>query len=405
MKIRTFILGLAALALIGSGAALAAEDGEGGKRHPSYNLMGRDASRTAADSPLNPNFVVADEARMSEGKFWRSGFINETLVGMTLEDVDGDGKNEVVYVSNRNVYVSRMGAGKMQQLAKYSFDPTDTIVSVDAMSLTGGGGQEIIVSVQNDQGAPASRIFSFSGSELQVLASNIPWYLRVTGGPGGRFLAGQRGSSSKGDVYSGQVMRMSFDGSKVKSQGSAGLPSGVDVFNFTLGRIGSGGMQAVAAIRFPSEHIFLYEGANRAWESKEEYGGTMNAIRQPMTAPEEKQREFLPSRLLITDIDRDGQNELVVAKNDRGGVQFMSNQRAFSGGAIQVFKYANMSLSPYFRTRSLPGPAVDYALGDFFNDGTIQLVTAVVTEQDGGLLKEGRSVIISYELTTNASAE
>lgn len=397
MRFLKLALALSVLAVIGTGAAFADNGQDGNKRHPSYNLMGRD-TQPAADSPLNPNFVVAEEARMSEGKFWRSGFINESLVGLVVEDIDGDGKNEIVYAGSRNVFVARVGGGKMQQLAKYAFDPTDTIVSVDALDLTGDGRMEIIVSVQNDKQAPASQILNFSGGELIPAAKNIAWYLRVVGGPGGRFLAGQKGSTSKGAVYSGNVMRMKFDGSSVSSQGSVGLPSGINLFNFTIGRLGSSGMQLTAAIRFPSEHLLLYEGPNRVFETKEEYGGTMISLRQPMSGMEDRKREFLPSRLLIADIDRDGQNELIVAKNDRGGVPFMSNQRGFTSGVMQVFKYAGMSLTPYFRTRTLPGPAVDYSLADYDNSGHISLVVAVVTEQKSGMMQEGRSVIVAYEL-------
>ena len=398
MRFLKLALVLTVLMVFGSGAALADDKQSESKRHPSYNLMGRD-TQPAADSPLNPNFMVADEARMSEGKFWRSSYLTESLVGMVVEDIDGDGRSEIVYASSRNVYVARVGGEKMAQMAKYAFPLTDNIVSVDAMDLTGDGRMEIIVSAQNDKQAPVSQILSFIGSELTPMATKIPWYLRVVGAPGGRFLAGQKGSSSKGSVYSGKVMRMSFNGSTVSSQGSVGLPSYVDVFNFTLGRLGSGGLQMTAAIKFPSEHIFMYEGSNRAWESKEEYGGTMNALRQPMTMDEEKKRVFLPSRLLIADIDRDGQNELIVAKNDRGGIPFMSNQRGFTSGIIQVFKYANMSLTPFFRTRTLPGPAVDYALADYNNSGHLSLVVAVVTEQKSGMMQDGRSVIVAYEIS------
>ena len=367
------------------------------KRHPTYSLIGRDAP--SAESPLNPNFVVAEEAHLKESGFWRSSYFNEQLVGLVVEDIDGDGQNEVVFASTKSVTVTRFSGGQLVQLAKFSAMTTETIASVDAINLTGGGNMEIVCSVQDENFSPVSKILSFTGSDLVVLADKIPWYLRAVGGPGGKFLAGQKAATDRKTVYSGNVMRVSFDGKQIKSQGTVGLPPHVNLFNFSIGRIGSGGMQMVAAIRFPTEHIFLYEGKNRAWESKEEYGGTMTHLVPTNTGAESNRyREFLPSRLLIYDIDGDGQNELIVAKNDRGGVPFMSGQRAFTSGAIQAFKYTNMSLTPFFRTRTLPGPGVDYALGDFNNNGTLDLVVAVVTEPKSGAMKEGRSVIVAYEI-------
>jgi hypothetical protein len=159
-----------------------------------------------------------------------------------------------------------------------------------------------------------------------------------------------------------------------------------------------------AAIRFPSEHIFLYESKNRAWESRAEYGGTMTYL-APLNNREtsDRRREFLPTRLLIFDIDGDGQNELIVAKNDRGGVPFMSNQRDFSGGAIQAFKYQNLSLTPFFRTRTLPGAVADIQLADFRNNGTLSLVAAVVPQSKSGMLSEAMSLIVAYDLSGPAA--
>ena len=365
------------------------------KRHPSYQLMGRDAP--PKDSPLNPNFVVAEEAHMTESGFWRSSYINETLVGLTAADIDNDGRNELVYISKRNIYVGRIGDKKLAQLAKYTIPLTETMLSVDVLDLTGDGKMEVIVSAINDNYKASSTIFDFTGSELVPTATRIPWYLRVVGGPGGYFMAGQKSGSDARSAYSGSVRRMDFNSSKVSGGSSVGLPPFVNIFSFNIGRLGSGGIQMVAAIKFPSEHIFLFEGNNQAWESREEYGGTMNYI-QMNAETDGRYREFLPARILISDIDGDGQNELILAKNDRGGVPFMSGQRGFTSGTMQAFKYSNLSLTPFFRTRTLPGPGVDYKLIDVDNNGIKDLVVAVVTQQGSGMLKEGRSVIVAYEL-------
>ena len=397
MKTCRFFLLFIALGLLALTSPALADNSNQQKRHPNY-MMGRDAAQNPT-SPLNPNFVEAPEARLSESGFWRSSYIDESLVGLAVADIDGDGQNEVVYAGAKNIYVTRVVGGKLQQLAKYTAQGLN-IVSLDALDLTGDGRMEIICSAQDDKKGASALILSFNGNSLTPLAERIPWYLRVVGPSGSQFLAGQKPGTNKNSFYSGNVMRMKFSGGKVSSQGQVGLPSFVNVFNFTMGRIGSGGLQMTAAIKFPSEHIFLFEGTNQAWESREEYGGTMTYLEPVSGGSEHTSREYLPSRILIADIDGDGQNELIVAKNDRGGVAFMSKLRAFSGGAMQAFKYSNMALSPFFRTRSLPGPGVDYALADFNNNGTMDLVVAVVTEQKSGMMVEGRSVIIAYELGT-----
>jgi hypothetical protein len=141
----------------------------------------------------------------------------------------------------------------------------------------GDGRLEIICSAQDEKSAPVSFILKFDGSALTPLAQRLPWYLRVVSSGDSRFLAGQRAATDGSRVYSGGVHRVSFNGSGIASQGAMSLPEHVDLFNFIQGRLGSGGSMT-AAIRFPSEHIFLYESQNRAWESREEYGGTMTYL-------------------------------------------------------------------------------------------------------------------------------
>ncbi|MDR2724879.1 MAG: FG-GAP-like repeat-containing protein [Candidatus Adiutrix sp.] len=370
-------------------------------RHPAYNLIGRDAP--SPSSPLNPNFVVAEEAHLREGGFWRSSYINENLVGLSVADIDRDGQNEVVYASEKNIWLTRFSGNALTQLAKYSVPATQRIVSVDVFDVDGDGRLEIICSAQDENNAPISFILKFDGSTPTPLAQKLPWYLRVVGQGGSRFLAGQKAATGGTQVFTGGVQRVSLKGSSIASQGSVGLPEYVNLFNFVQGRLGSGGMMT-AAIRFPSEHIFLYENKTRAWESREEYGGTMTYLApQNYREAGDRRREFLPARLLLFDIDGDGQNELIVAKNDRGGVPFMSNQRAFTSGVIQAFKYQNLSLTPFFRTRTLPGAVVDLQLADFKNNGTLSLIAAVLTQPKSGMLSEGLSLIVAYDISVSAA--
>ena len=398
MKLIKFAMLALIITLVVPGLAGAQEKTE--KRHPSYTMTGRD--NPPPDSPLNPNFVVAEESRLSESGFWRSPYIPESLVGVCVADITGDGRNEVIYASARNVYVARVDGQNLAQIARYAVPITENVVSLDTLDVNGDGQIEIIISGQDSNFNACSTILSLNGEELTPLARGIPWYLRVVGHPNGRFLAGQKSSTSRSSVFTGSVMRMKFDGSKVSSQGAVGLPPFINIYNFTIGRLGSSGTQMVAAIKWPTEHVFLFEGTNQAWESREEYGGTMNRLESAGSGSDTNNREYLPSRLLIADIDGDGQNELIVAKNDRGGIPFMSNQRGFTSGVMQAFKYSNMSLTPFFRTRTLPGPAIDYALADFNNNGTLDMVVAVVTEQKSGMMKEGRSVIVAYEISARA---
>lgn len=380
------------------------QDRESGRRHPDYNLlMGRDAKDVASpDSPLNPNFIMGPAAdRTSVTQSWRSQHISERVVGLAVADLDGDGLNEVVYATTKSVYVARVEGAALKNLASHRVSLNDRLISLDLFDLNGDGRQEIVVSAQRNDLAPSGLVLQYSpgDGELQTVAENINWYMRVVNLAEGPRLLGQRGSTKMRQAYEGNIQYLAFNGKIMSGSGAVKLPKKVDLYGFTQGLAGSPPQAITAAIKFPEEHLWLY-GLNdngKIWETTEEYGGTVNHIKTK-TGQGSYSNAYLSSRILLVDIDRDGQNEVVVAQNDRGGIAFMGNLRGFSGGSIVAFKLRNFTLSEYFRTNRLQGAAVDYQVADFNNNGTPDLVAAVVVEAGNGLFEEARSAIIAYEL-------
>jgi hypothetical protein len=367
------------------------------KRHPAYSLLGRD--KPPADSPLNPNFVVSTEANIKEGSLWRSSYIPDRLVGLDVADLDRDGRNELVYVTPHNVYLGRRNGPVLEQLATYKTDDNIIIVSVDFFDVDNDGRKEIILSAQYNDQTASSLIVSFDGSkELKLLAKNIPWYLRVTGSAGQKRLTGQKPSTASNEPYSGKPHYVEYKEGKIVSQSIVQLPRFVNLYNFNVGTLGPQNTRLVATVKSTDEHLTLYDtGGGKVWESHDDYAGTANYISLPTHREQSQNLEFLPSRIIIDDIDRDGMNEIIVAKNNQGGVPFMKNLRSFNSGIIEARKFTNLSLVPFFNSANLlPGPAVDYVFEDFDNNGTKDLVVGVVIEAGSGMMRDGRSVIVGY---------
>jgi hypothetical protein len=396
MKIISFLAAMA-LSFILAGASAAWGADPPARRHPEYSLLGRD--KPPVDSPLNPHFVVSTEANIKEGSLWRSGYIPERLIGLDLADVDRDGLNELVYVTLHNVYLSRRNGPILEQLAAFRTEDNVVIISVDLFDLDGDGRREIVVSAQYNEQTAASMILSYNGSkQLQTLAKDVPWYLRVTGSGGQKRLTGQKPATSSNEPYSGKPHYLEYRDGKVKSVGVVQLPRHVNLYNFNVGNLGNQNTRLVAAVKSIDQHLTLYDtGGGKVWESSDEYAGTLNHIVLPTYREQPTQLEYLPSRVLIEDVDGDGTNEVIVAKNQQGGVPFMKNLRSYNSGVIEARKFTNLSLVPFFNSANLlPGPAVDYAFMDFDNNGSKDLVVAVVIEQGSGMLQDARSVIVGY---------
>ncbi|MDR1038964.1 MAG: VCBS repeat-containing protein [Deltaproteobacteria bacterium] len=401
-SLTTLALALLALLLVaaGSGGA-AADDPPAKRRHPTYSLLGRDADQIPSDSVLNPNFVVSNAARMAEGSVWRSGYIPERMVGLDVGDLDADGRNEIAFVTLRNVYVYRLDGETYTQLASWKMPDNARPVALDLYDVDGDGRKEIVIAAQNDNTHLAnSQILSFDGSkELKVVAGGINWYLRVIGPAGGRVLAAQKPGTSGGEVYGGPVFYASFSGGKISTSSKVDVPSGVNIFNFNVGDIGLDRMRLTSYIKFPTEHLILCEiTGEKVWESHDEYGGSINYLNLNSYGDSGRNVEYLPTRLILADIDMDGANELIVAKNSMGGTRLFKNLRSFNAGAVEARKFTNLSLVPFFsNTNLMPGPAVDYQLADFDNNGSLDLVVGILIEPGSGMLEEARSIIFSFK--------
>ncbi|MDR1487595.1 MAG: hypothetical protein LBT62_06370 [Deltaproteobacteria bacterium] len=400
-KILRLVMALLVCLLLTSSVIFAADEEQKPKpRHPSYSLLGHDPP--PEDSPLNPNFVTTQESKVIEGTLWHSSYISERLVGLDIGDVTGSNLNEIVYVTLNTVYLSRRNGEILDQLATYDIPLTLKVLSVDLFDSDGDGRDEIFLSCQKEGSGASSIVLAYDGQKkLKVLADFIPFYIRAVLYNNVKTLAVQKSGTTPQSGYGGNVLTASFSGGKIVTSGKIPLPFGVNLYNFTSGKVGSKKTNMTLTVTPPYEHLTVYEGNSTndfIWGSTENYCSTLNAIDLNASSENSTALEYIPSRILLFDIDKDGNNEVVVARNQQDGITSLKNLRSFNGGVIEALKFSNLSMVSFFNSTNLiPGPAVDYKLADFDNNGTTDLVIGVVIRPgSGSLKKDARSIIVSY---------
>ena len=57
-----------------------------------------------------------------------------------------------------------------------------------------------------------------------------------------------------------------------------------------------------------------------------------------------------------------------------------------------------LSLAPNWKTNDIDGRISDYAIGDFDNDGSDEIVAAVVIKEGATVGMKSKSVVIAYDL-------
>ena len=110
-------------------------------------------------------------------------------------------------------------------------------------------------------------------------------------------------------------------------------------------------------------------------------------------------RLYLPQRIHIADLDKNGKKEVVVVKNHDTSGGIFSRVRIFSGGHFESLEWDNVGLSKHWKTRKFSGYISDYAVGDLNNDGQKELVFALNSKAKGSLgLGSKKSYIVSMKI-------
>jgi TolB-like protein len=374
-----------------------------GRRHPDYVLTGKEGQNM---SPLNPNFIAAPGAEQGEGKFWRSQSFPIAVVGMNVADLDGDGRNEIVYCSNSKVFVGVLTENIFQVVATYEGDTGARFLTLDAADFNRNNRPEIFISAQNNFTA-ASLVLEYVDGKLVPLLKDQPWYYRVHNTPAGNKLMGQQGGS--GELFYGPVKELQYSDGKYAPIRTVNLPDGYNIFNAAIAHLSGPGKEYLAGVNFNDRLMIMGMGGQEIWKSKDVFATGMTYVEAPRGMQTETQlgrdakepiRTYIPTRLLVADLDNDGQQEVLVALNEWAGTRLLSGLRSFEEGSVYSLRLANQAMRENWRSRPLPGYLADYQIGDFNNDGRDDLVVAVVMKNTGGGLLDDRSAIVAYELAT-----
>ena len=115
---------------------------------------------------------------------------------------------------------------------------------------------------------------------------------------------------------------------------------------------------------------------------------------RPQGAP--PMRIYIPGRILIRDLDGDGKSEVIVSKN-QGTVEIFERLRSFEKGEINCLVWGDGFLTTNWKTREIKGYINDFQIKDADNDGEEDLVVAVV-EPGGMLDRKSTSNILFFKL-------
>jgi hypothetical protein len=312
---------------------------------------------------------------------WRSPDIASTLLAVDIGDLDGDKKNETVFVEEGGITISRFEDGGLRPLTQFS-EPPAVYLSGEVEDIDGDGVAELLLCYQTPAGIESS-IIKYTNRKLKVAARLPNVILRTVREPGDdrqRILVGQRVDAE--DSFSGEMTLFRLEGSEIKPTGKIVLPPGTLLLSYVAGPLGKSN-QFVRVILNQNRRLMVFDRDNKLlYEVTDRLYGIDKKTRLALKSGIKD--ITLPGTILIADTKGDGDTELLVTKQSDGS------------SFVQALGWDGHRLEEQWKTIRSSGVISDFRIRDFKNEGTKSMVLLLVKHQFLPLAP--RSVVFAYDL-------
>lgn len=331
---------------------------------------------------------------------WKSPKFEGEIRSIAKGDIDGDRKDEVILILDNTISVFRYQDGKLLKFAETAPERDTYFFRVDVGDINGNGRAEIFVNrLIREKTRVKSLVLEWDGNQL-VRTAEIDRYLRVEKNQSGDMLLGQE--SGRSGLFASTIDRMSWQNGAYGVDGSLSLPSGATVFSYSQGNALNDGRDILAQMT-QSGFIEISDASGEVeWMSPERFTGSAAYLPYPSDDSSDRQsdvprkkRYYLPQRILIYDIDRDGKNELLVINNKDLTTHLLPNLRIFKNGHIECLVWDGLGMSSKWKTSDVTGHVSDVMIADLNADSQPEMVFSVISSQSSAFTS-GESYLVFW---------
>ena len=314
--------------------------------------------------------------------------LNLSVMAFDMGDLDGDREKELVILARKKLLIYHRKEGTY--VLRDSLEPSlgEDFLKVSVGDGNNNGKAEIYVVSRYGSRARTS-VYEWVGGfkRLSRWTGHIQTVRYMHTGKSVLFFQG----SDVGKFFSGRICYMNYDngGTLVKGERLPKL-KGIQFYTLALFDINKNGNVEFLGLGEESTlHVWDKKG-ELLWYDDKSVGGTNNAIRVGEgRRGEVPPRIFFNSRLLVTDIDGDGKNEILAIKN----IPLIGNTADFkfyTESNLTAYRIDGTSLIPAWTTRD-----IKYCLTDMQAEGKTLFLAAEKAKLSD--LMQGSSRIMWFE--------
>jgi hypothetical protein len=319
------------------------------------------------------------------GQQWRSQSIPFKVVGMDIGDVDGDGRNEVILIEERKLWIYRWD-GELKVIKTIEGEKFDRYLAVDVVDARKNGRAEIFVTnFQKDR--LSSLVVAHSDGDFKVVSSGLDWFFRAVGwGEKGKVLFSQKMGTDEG--FSGPIYEFGWDGKKYKDLGKAKIPKGINLYGFTP--FSHDGKTDFVYIDSDFTLKMVDEKGKVVWRTREEYASDnrfqFKAINVYANTPDEF--AFVNVRVIAKG------EEIFIIRNISAIGQIFARAQYYTKGEVKRLAWTGAMFMETWRSQEIPGYLADFQYQERKQDQAKELIVAVNLPKESILSTEGSSALM-----------
>ncbi len=328
----------------------------------------KEASKGIPMVPAPPGPMKAARSTAGVG-FWQSQPLPFYIKGMAVGDVDGDGRNEVVLIAEKTLYIYRWD-GEFKLVWKKEGGRLDQHMAVDVVDVDKDGKAEIFVTnMQGDQ--LASFVVAYKDGAFRTVSSNLRWFLRaVEWGGRGKVLLGQDKGFKEG--FSWPIYEMGWDGKTCKDIRKADLPRIYSIYGFAP--FTQGGKTTYLYVDSNFYLKAIDQKGKMIWRSRDDYGSDNYFQSMPFTQGEAGYGDEF-SYLNMRVIPRG--EEVFIIRNISAIGQVLKRQKYYTKGIMQRLSWTGALFVETWKSPEISGYLADFQIQDVDHERGEELIVAV----------------------------
>jgi hypothetical protein len=267
--------------------------------------------------------------------------LSEAIQGIDGSDMDGDGQAEIVTMAGSRISLYRLEGARLVRIDTFEVKQAGKLLSVQLLRLGTSKQPGIVVNRQVPDGSVDSFILTLQGQRLVMWQDHLEDILLAVDTDGDSIketLWGQPFDLE--NFFRRRVIRQyTVTERGLDPGGNLSVPAAFRATGAVLAQLGDGGLPYLVFVD-SGHHVQVFRGEEDLWRSKDEVGGGATAADLERTISRDKSRfsfyfEPIPAPV---DVDGDGIQEVLVARNAEFLGGFIPNLNQFSGGVVVLLR-------------------------------------------------------------------